>query len=164
MCHYLPVWVHAWRCMRISLRMRTSACMVTQKEVRGAHDQSSFGNLWRRPLVKYPAVSGTTHSAVLEGGIPGYLRLLSPPLLPHRPLIWCLLPSAAQRHSRERDGRRSERGSQAGLTLWPPTAGAEAATRPASLRKGREGSVATNTRGKPGMYILNLLNTNTHIY
>lgn len=63
---------------------------------------------------------------------------------------------------RGRDGRWSERGNHAGLTLWPPTAGAEAATRPASLRKGREGSVATNTRGKPRMYILNLLNTNTH--
>lgn len=97
-----------------------------------------------------------------RGEPPGYLRLLSPPLPPHRPRVQCLLPSAAQRHGRERDGRRSERGSQAGLTLWPPTAGAEAATRPASLRKGSEGSMATNTRGKPGIYILCLLNTNTH--
>lgn len=40
---------------------------------------------------------------------------------------------------REGDGRRSERGSRAGLTRWPPTAGAEAATRTASLRKGRRG-------------------------
>lgn len=67
-------------------------------------------------------------------------------------------PEASQR---ERDGRRSERGSQAGLTLWPPTAGAEAATRPASLRKGREGSVATNTRGKSGN--VHTVPTNTHI-
>lgn len=44
------------------------------------------------------------------------------------------------------DGVR--RGSRAGLTLWPPAAGAEAATRPASLKKGGEGSVATNTKGK----------------
>lgn len=91
----------------------------------------------------------------------GYRRLLSPPHTPRRPLAQRLLPSAAQRHSRERDGRRSEKGSQPGLTPWPPTAGAEAATRPASLRKGREGSVATNTRGKLKMYILSMLNTNT---
>lgn len=134
--------------------------MVTQKEVKGARDQSSFGNLWRRLLVSYPAACGTTHSAVLEGGTPGYLCLLSPPLPLHRPLVRCLLPSAAQRQ--RETARRSERGSQAGLTLWPPTAGAEAATRPASLRKGRGGSVATNTRGKLGMYILYLLNTVTH--
>lgn len=91
----------------------------------------------------------------------GYRHLLSPPHTPRRPLAQRLLPSAAQRHSRERDGRRSEKGSQPGLTLWPPTAGAEAATRPASLRKGRKGSVATNTRGKLKMYILSMLNTNT---
>lgn len=89
-------------------------------------------------------MSGTTHSAVLEGGTPGYLRLLSPPLPPHRPLTQRLLPSAAQRRSRGRDARRSEGGSRAGLTPWPPTAGAEAATRTASLRRRREGSVATN--------------------
>lgn len=39
-------------------------------------------------------------------------------------------------------------GSRAGLTLWPPAAGAEAATRPASLKNGGEGSVETNTKEK----------------
>lgn len=45
------------------------------------------------------------------------------------------------------------RGSRVGLTLWPPAAGAEAATRPASLKKGGEGSVATNTKEKLCLYI-----------
>lgn len=49
------------------------------------------------------------------------------------------------------DGVRRE--SRPGLTLWPPAAGAEAATRPASLKKGGEGSVATNTREKMRLYI-----------
>lgn len=76
------------------------------------------------------------------------------------------VPAAVSSPEAERDGRRSERGSQAGLTLWPPTAGAEAVTRPASLRKGREGSVETNTRGKLGMYstyCTHWTHTHTHL-
>lgn len=68
-------------------------------------------------------------------------------------LVQCLLPSAAQRHSREREGerggRRSERrGNRAGLTPWPPTAGAEAATRPASLRRGERGQRGNKHKGE----------------
>ena len=52
---------------------------------------------------------------------------------------------------RERGGRRSERrGSRAGLTLWPPTAGAEAATRPASLRRGERGQRGNKHKGEAG--------------
>ena len=138
--------------------------------MRGENDQSSFGNLWRRPVVRYPAASSTTHSAVLGGGWVG---------LPQDICASCHLPSLliglsysaccrqqprgiAQRDRQEReDGGRSEEGSQVGLTLWPPTAGAEPATRLASLRKGREGSVATNTRGRLRMCTLYLLKTNT---
>lgn len=89
---------------------------------------------------------------MLEGGTPGYLHLLSPTPPSSSPSR--TVPAAVSSPEADREGRRSERGSQAGLTLWPPTAGAEAATRPASLRKGKEGNVATNTRGKLGLYIL----------
>lgn len=66
-----------------------------------------------------------------------------------------MLPSAAQRRSET--GRRSEakgrqgKGSRAGLTPWPPTAGAEAATRPASLRGKAEGAAWQQTPGERGL-------------
>lgn len=101
-------------------------------------------------LVRCPAACGTAHSAALEGGTPGYPPLLSPPLPPHRPPVPGLLPSAAQRQRRKTRGARG--GSRAGLTPWPPAAGAEAATRPASLKRGGEGSQATNTKGKLGVH------------
>lgn len=125
-------------------------------------------------------MSCTTHSAVMGGkggcwvkglwGVcgggttPGYQRLLSPPLPPHRPLSYspCCRQQPRGIAQRERETKDEVReGSQAGLTLWPPMAGAEAATHPASLRKGIEGSVTTNTSGRLRMYILYLLNTYT---
>uniref|UniRef100_A0AAV2J0I7 Uncharacterized protein n=1 Tax=Knipowitschia caucasica TaxID=637954 RepID=A0AAV2J0I7_KNICA len=50
-------------------------------------------------------------------------------------------PAAEHRDRHEAERHRKP----SGLTLWPPTAGAEAATRPASLRRATEASVATNT-------------------
>lgn len=134
--------------------------------MKGPRDQSSFGNLWGRLLVRYPVACGTTHSAVPEGwsggglggGNPGVsappvTSSLSPPtLLP----TFCLsssalLPSAAQRQSETGRGSAGK-GSRAGLTLWPPTAGAEAATRPASLRWKAERAAWQQTQERGGLW------------
>lgn len=50
------------------------------------------------------------------------------------------------------DGVRG--GSRAGLTLWPPTAGAEAATRPASLKDGGRGQRGNKHKGETGYILL----------
>lgn len=83
---------------------------------------------------------------VVVQGTPGYLRLLSPPLPPHRPRSRGACCRQQPRGGvRREDG--VEGGSQAGLTPWPPTAGAEAATRPASLREGGERAAWQQTQG-----------------
>lgn len=129
--------------------------------MKGPRDQSSFGNLWGRLLVKYPAACGTTHSAVPEGGGGGGVGggnpgVSAPPvtssLSPPTPLYtFCLssstlLPSATQRRSEMRSGSAGK-GSRVGLTLWPPTAGAEAARRPASLRRKVKRAAWQQTQG-----------------